>query len=382
MLDYDSCIKIINRLTPIFTKDVNIIGLDGIIIASSNKKRENTYHEAARISASSNRNIIITTKNMHMYRGCKCGVNMPITYNNKVIGVVGITGTAEEVIPYGPLIKELVQMIINEIGVETPQKAQKNNEKMYFKEIIQGIQKEDLESYKTRAKLLEIDMKVSRKMVVFKMCNNYKNNYKKIEDLFNKYLSSLNVLVLNLNNEKIVLLFNNNIDIKSYINDLISKMKLSKTNNYIFIIGKECKEILEYERAYYQISLVESIEVGNNFKKVIDVNEYSLKLLIKGISSEYRNRYIEDYYYEVFEGKNKASNEMLKTIKGYFINDMKIGETAKMMYVHRNTIMYRLNKLKKMYGIDITKPYECTKIYLAILIYEENIRKIESDNNK
>ena len=61
---------------------------------------------------------------------------------------------------------------------------------------------------------------------------------------------------------------------------------------------------------------------------------------------------------------------------------MKIGETAKMMYVHRNTIMYRLNKLKKMYGIDITKPYECTKIYLAILIYEENIRKIESDNNK
>ncbi|MDC4238918.1 helix-turn-helix domain-containing protein [Clostridium tertium] len=382
MLDYNSCIKIINRLTPIFTKDVNIIGLDGIIIASSNKKRENTYHEAARISASSNRNIIITTKNMHMYRGCKCGVNMPITYNNKVIGVVGITGTAEEVIPYGPLIKELVQMIINEIGVETPQKAQKNNEKMYFKEIIQGIQKEDLDSYKTRAKLLEIDMKVSRKMVVFKMCNNYKNNYKKIEDLFNKYLSSLNVLVLNLNNEKIVLLFNNNIDIKSYINDLISKMKLSKTNNYIFIIGKECKEILEYERAYYQIGLVESIEVGNNFKKVIDVNEYSLKLLIKGISSEYRNRYIEDYYYEVFEGKNKASNEMLKTIKGYFINDMKIGETAKMMYVHRNTIMYRLNKLKKMYGIDITKPYECTKIYLAILIYEENIRKIESDNNK
>lgn len=382
MLDYNPCIKIINRLTPIFTKDVNIIGLDGIIIASSNKKRENTYHEAARISASSNRNIIITTKNMHMYRGCKCGVNMPITYNNKVIGVVGITGTAEEVIPYGPLIKELVQMIINEIGVETPQKAQKNNEKMYFKEIIQGIQKEDLESYKTRAKLLEIDMKVSRKMVVFKMCNNYKNNYKKIEDLVNKYLSSLNVLVLNLNNEKIVLLFNNNIDIKSYINDLISKMKLSKTNNYIFIIGKECKEILEYERAYYQIGLVESIEVGNNFKKVIDVNEYSLKLLIKGISSEYRNRYIEDYYYEVFEGKNKASNEMLKTIKGYFINDMKIGETAKMMYVHRNTIMYRLNKLKKMYGIDITKPYECTKIYLAILIYEENVRKIESDNNK
>ena len=70
MLNYNLAIRIINRLTSIFTKDINIIGVDGIIIASSNKKRENTYHEAARISANSNRNVIITDSNKHMYRGC------------------------------------------------------------------------------------------------------------------------------------------------------------------------------------------------------------------------------------------------------------------------------------------------------------------------
>ena len=65
--------------------------------------------------------------------------------------------------------------------------------------------------------------------------------------------------------------------------------------------------------------------------------------------------------------KNKATNEMLKTIKVYFINNMKIGDTLKSMYIHRNTIMYRLNKFKNLYGLDLSQPYECAKLYLGIL---------------
>ena len=148
VLNYDSCIKIINRLTPIFTKDVNIIGLDGVIITSSNRKREGTYHEGARICASSNRNIIITIRKSHMYRGVKVGVNMPITYNNRVIGVIGITGTAEEVIPYGPLVKELVEMIINEMDSRKPKALKLTLRENYFKEIIQDKEVKDIESYK------------------------------------------------------------------------------------------------------------------------------------------------------------------------------------------------------------------------------------------
>ena len=71
MLNYELCKRILNRLTPIFNKDVNIIGTDGVIITSSNRKREGTYHEGARICASSNRNIVITKENQHMYRGSK-----------------------------------------------------------------------------------------------------------------------------------------------------------------------------------------------------------------------------------------------------------------------------------------------------------------------
>lgn len=380
MLNYELCIKIINRLIPIFARDINIIGLDGVIIASTNKNREKTYHEGARISASSNRNVIITDANKHMYRGCKEGVNMPITYNNKVIGVVGITGTAEEVIPYGPLIKELVELIVSEMDVELPQKVKRGNIKNYYKEIIQGIQNQDLEAYNSRAKLLEIDIGARRKMVVFKCEEDDNNGYKKIEDSFYNILNNENVEIINLNN-KLVLLFKVNSSIELYIDMLIKRIKLENIKKYVFIIGEECNDVLDYEKVYSQICLVESIEDRDEYNKILNVSDYDLRLLISGISNRFRNRYIQTHFSKIFDGKNKLSTEMIKTIKLYFVNNMVIGETAKVMYIHRNTVQYRLNKFKTLYGIDLGKPYECSKIYLAILIYEEIKRdKKDSDN--
>ncbi|MDU2670486.1 MAG: sugar diacid recognition domain-containing protein [Clostridium sp.] len=371
MLNYNLAIRIINRLTSIFTKDINIIGVDGIIIASSNKKRENTYHEAARISANSNRNVIITDSNKHMYRGCKEGVNMPITYHNNVIGVVGITGTAQEVLPYAPLIKELVELIVGEMDEEHSQKVKKNKKINYFKDIIQGIDIQDIETYYSRAKLLEINIESIRKMIVFKCDDPKENVYHVTESLFTTTLRNLDIEIINLNNKKIILLIQQNIDISRYIDLLIDELNQNNISNYTFIIGEKCKKIIDYEKVYSQICLVESIEDPYRDKKVIKVRDYDLRLLVKGISKTTKNIYIENNFLQLFEGHNKLSEEMMKTVKMYFMNNMLVGQTAKAMYIHRNTVLYRLNKFKSLYGIDLSKPYECTKVFLAILINDE-----------
>ena len=94
-------------------------------------------------------------------------------------------------------------------------------------------------------------------------------------------------------------------------------------------------------------------------------------MLVKGISKTTKNMYIENNFLQLFEGHNKLSEEMMKTVKMYFMNNMLVGQTAKAMYIHRNTVLYRLNKFKSLYGIDLSKPYECTKVFLAILINDE-----------
>ncbi|WP_300381879.1 sugar diacid recognition domain-containing protein, partial [Clostridium sp.] len=318
MLYYELCKRILNRLTPVFNKDVNIIGIDGVIIASSNKKRENTYHEGARICASSNRNIVITKENQHIYRGSKSGVNMPITYNNSVIGVIGITGTAEEVIPYGPLIKELVEMIINEMDTNILKKSKANSRKELFKDIIQDKDSKDKESYISRAKLLGIELGVSRKMVSFKLLELKKSKYQEVETLINKFSNSE---IININDEKLVLLFKNYNDIDKTLEKVISEleMNLDEKIKYYFLIGEECKNIVDYHNSYSSMSVIESIIPKDTIEKLIYMRDYEVRLLINGLSKESKKIYISKYS-NIFSGKDKVSKELVKTIKSYFIN--------------------------------------------------------------
>jgi len=45
---------------------------------------------------------------------------------------------------------------------------------------------------------------------------------------------------------------------------------------------------------------------------------------------------------------------------------MNINRAAEKLYVHRNTVIYRMNKAKEIFNMDISKPYECMIIYLSI----------------
>ena len=45
--------------------------------------------------------------------------------------------------------------------------------------------------------------------------------------------------------------------------------------------------------------------------------------------------------------------ETVTTINKFFDNNLNISETARQLYVHRNTLVYRLEKLQKMTGLDI-----------------------------
>ncbi len=45
-------------------------------------------------------------------------------------------------------------------------------------------------------------------------------------------------------------------------------------------------------------------------------------------------------------------------------------ETAAKLFIHKNTLIYRLNKVKDQYGIDPFNPYQCMKLYLAVIMKE------------
>jgi DNA-binding PucR family transcriptional regulator len=62
-------------------------------------------------------------------------------------------------------------------------------------------------------------------------------------------------------------------------------------------------------------------------------------------------------------------SELMSTFDAFLNNGMNISETARILYMHRNTLMYRLNKLKKMTGLDIKMFDDAVTFAFMRLVY-------------
>ncbi len=68
--------------------------------------------------------------------------------------------------------------------------------------------------------------------------------------------------------------------------------------------------------------------------------------------------------------QNGPEDEIKKTIKTFLEMNQNISETARALYIHRNTLVYRLDKFNKMTGLDCTKFEDGMKVGMALLVLQ------------
>ncbi|MNC73523.1 Purine catabolism regulatory protein [compost metagenome] len=67
--------------------------------------------------------------------------------------------------------------------------------------------------------------------------------------------------------------------------------------------------------------------------------------------------------------------EMLSTLENFFALDCNVSETAKKLYIHRNTLLYRLDKFKQETGKDVRTFNDAVLVKTALLLYKVTKRK-------
>ena len=70
----------------------------------------------------------------------------------------------------------------------------------------------------------------------------------------------------------------------------------------------------------------------------------------------------------ISEYDQKNQTEYLNTIRTYFNQNYSINNTAKKLFVHYNTILYRLNKIKALFGIDLNNEEERINLYVSLRV--------------
>ncbi|MNP59498.1 Purine catabolism regulatory protein [compost metagenome] len=57
------------------------------------------------------------------------------------------------------------------------------------------------------------------------------------------------------------------------------------------------------------------------------------------------------------------------TLENYFINNLNVTETSKAMFLHRNTLIYRIEKIKEILNLDLKHSEELLRIQIALKIF-------------
>ncbi|MDD2970621.1 MAG: helix-turn-helix domain-containing protein [Lachnospiraceae bacterium] len=131
--------------------------------------------------------------------------------------------------------------------------------------------------------------------------------------------------------------------------------------------GTIVNEIKEVSRSYKEAKM--ALDVGKIFfdeRDIIAYSELGIGRLIYQLPIPLCKMFIK----EIFGGKSPDDfdEETLMTINKFFENSLNVSETSRQLFIHRNTLVYRLDKLQKSTGLDLRVFEDAITFKIALMV--------------
>ena len=131
--------------------------------------------------------------------------------------------------------------------------------------------------------------------------------------------------------------------------------------------GNMVEEIKNVSRSYKESQM--ALEVGKIFhaeKNVIPYNNLGIGRLIYQLPIPLCKMFMKEVFGEQLP--DTFDDETLMTINKFFENNLNVSETSRKLFVHRNTLVYRLEKIKKLTGLDLRQFDHAIVFKVALMV--------------
>lgn len=167
-------------------------------------------------------------------------------------------------------------------------------------------------------------------------------------------------------------------DMEKVARNVLDILKAEGENNARVAYGTIVDDIKEVSKSYKEATL--ALDVGKIFFDDKDIVAYST-LGIGRLIYQLPIPLCKMFIREIFGGKSPDDfdEETLTTINKFFENSLNVSETSRQLYIHRNTLVYRLDKLQKGTGLDLRVFEDAItfKIALMVVKYMKYMESIE-----
>ncbi|UPO90778.1 sugar diacid recognition domain-containing protein [Niallia sp. Man26] len=358
--------EIVNRTMTIINWNINVMNEKGVIIASGDEDRVDSIHEGAVKVIETQTGFEIGVTEADKFHGVKAGINLPITFHEKVVGVIGITGAPEEIRNYGELVRMAAEMIIQQAFLMEEMQWDERLKEELVTMLLNG--QEDFDSlYFDRARRLGMDLTIPRTVIIMAADDNAK--------VFKTIRAKLSKDDLYVVHQHYIILLKRIVLKNGVWNQAATRAELERWMSYLekqeelavkFSLGTYYSG-LEGIRISYQ-EAVHSLKVGKKLdpdKNIYSSEDRKLPIFLSQAKEQGLDVKFGTYIERLKQQDKKG--ELLETLLMYVEENGDVNKVAARLFIHRNTLRYRLERINELTGKDPRKIKELVELYLSVL---------------
>lgn len=357
-------------------ENINFMDEDGRIIASTNPVRIGTIHEGARRVINENLKELYITSEMENAT-TKKGINLPILIHGEAVGVIGITGEKERVAGYGNIVRRMTEIMVEDGMLRDIHRYDRRVRYRFIEEWISKSGTVYDRSLIDRGRRIGIDIEKPRRAMVIHF-----TRYQMLSDTMEgqKLLEEMEASIRHFTERDKGILYLREPPKQICLVDACSDEKLQKIGGEIIelIHRKYDEEItIGMDSAKHGSRHISRIcdeaekaaescrERGENILFYKDLN---VELFLQEVTEKSMKEYLDKLFPETTQEEMDA---LMTVVAVFFEKNGSITQMAEAMYMHKNTIQYKLKKLEALSGQDIRTPIGAGIYYMALAFYRK-----------
>lgn len=365
--------QIVQELEDIVMQQINLMDENAVIIASSTPERVGDTHGGGLYVIQNNLpELVIHTESE--YKNTKPGINLPLEMNRRIIGVVGITGSYDEVSRYGKIIKKMTEILIQGEAMRTLQTERERSVRSFLRRWIIEPPYNDTESFAQSGQRLGIDITRRWQLALLQpnvdifLDGSDKNS---VSTQIERYLATLiagkqGYLVRTSSNFLVVL---PDVPLEEFSALLKEAQRhLYSAHQIEMCVGasKEAVSGAEIQETYRKTQHALDVTYPGGEKQLVFYEDVPIELLLNEISSDKKVSYVNTVFKNCTDDEIKKSIDTLNTL---YHEEGSITKAAEKLFIHKNTLQYQLDRLYKKTGTNPRSYSGIVTYQLAILLY-------------
>ncbi|WP_411676202.1 CdaR family transcriptional regulator [Caproicibacter sp.] len=376
-ISHQDAMRIVTEMSGIIDYPVNMMNDRGTIIASTDPKRIGQFHEGA--SQIVERNLDrMNVENDNEYAGAREGVNFPILFQNTIVGVVGITGKRAEVAKYGEIIKKMTEILLLDSYLKEQKLRDETIRNRFLEEWIFTENAEQDPSFPERGKFIGIDIEKARRVFILSPegmtdCDETAEGRRLAEQMEKSVRGRLKreqgCLVLR-SGDKLFCIAARRTDEQMKRLAAAVQREAEAEFGIRFFAGIDGSQA-GFSSVYTACRQAEKALRAARSRRGPGLRLYD-EVTVDIFLNEISDARKEEYIRRIFRGcGNEEIGEWARLLEVFFRANDSISKSAEELFMHKNTLQYRLKKLGEETGLDARTMPDAALFYLAVLFYRE-----------